>query len=120
MPRDVLAAASFSQGDQGGKDGENTYSTPNKDWPVLQEFKQGQSMEIKAVMKAWHYVRICVIPHEILWQKGNEPRIVWCFYISFMCKRKELEKTAHLHACRRVLDTSCQPIVTKGRGRKPR
>ncbi|CAM9333781.1 unnamed protein product [Ectocarpus sp. 13 AM-2016] len=42
-------------GDQGGKDGENTYSTPNKDWPVLQEFKQGQSMEIKAVMKAWHY-----------------------------------------------------------------
>ncbi|CAM9420102.1 unnamed protein product [Ectocarpus sp. 6 AP-2014] len=42
-------------GDQGGQDGENTYSTPNKDWPVLQEFKQGQSMEIKAVMKAWHY-----------------------------------------------------------------
>ncbi|CAM9648942.1 unnamed protein product, partial [Ectocarpus fasciculatus] len=42
-------------GDQGGKDGENTYSTPNKDWPVLQEFTQGQSMEIKAVMKAWHY-----------------------------------------------------------------
>lgn len=45
------------QGDQGGKDGENTYSTPNKDWPILQEFKQGQVMEIKAVMKAWHYVR---------------------------------------------------------------
>lgn len=83
MPLDVLAASSFCQGDQGGKDGENTYSTPNKDWPVLQEFTQGQSMEIKAVMKAWHYVRT----------SGLLFHMRYCvFHIRFMWKRENLRK----------------------------
>ena len=44
------------QADTGGKEGENTYSTPNRNWKVLQTYKTGQVIEIETVMTAHHWV----------------------------------------------------------------
>lgn len=40
----------------------NLYGTPNKEWSVLAEHKEGSVLEIKAVMSAYHWVSVIEFP----------------------------------------------------------